>query len=557
MRFIPLAAHHWRKDFCHLRPWLAVWGVLLLMQAGAMSPWFAHIPGNGGWWLLSIPFLLAPVLQGVVLALAIALLIQDESPADREGYWLTRPISPWPLLVSKLIFALCFFVLVPVLVEAVAFLTQGFPGNTVAAALGEVGFQQLVMVAIFAALATLTPDLLRFVTWLVVLVACYAVLLLVLETFENGVRSGPVLLLAGGSAADVVPTLRAGAIALIFAAAVIVLQFLTRRLAVGAGLATAGAALCLWAGHFMPVDDEAGLTADAYRAGVVQFHFDFRDAEWVRSGNSPGRDQRILRVPLEYTGLESDRYLIPERARTRLSSSDRTPGVFDPVVQSETEKFTWQRHAAESQVAGIRLIEPPEEERRADLLHFDRALYLVWRDRRANLEVDLTLREGRLRALPDLELTAGAAIRTVSDHTAVRRVREAEGEFVIDLDVRRVRLLLDDDPAIGWREIPGRGGETIFLLVNRERREAVAPSRRIVSPLAWPGNRRRVVTERISLTFGEGREELGSEEEVPVADPLLDEDWLADAVLVGFRISGVDRFREKVVMRGIDLPEWE
>ena len=93
--------------------------------------------------------------------------------------------------------------------------------------------------------------------------------------------------------------------------------------------------------------------------------------------------------------------------------------------------------------------------------------------------------------------------------------------------------------------------------MNRERREAVAPSRRIVSPLAWPGNHRRVVTERISLVFGEGREELGSEEEVPVADPLLDEDWLADAVLVGFRISGVDRFRETVVLKGIVLPEWE
>ncbi len=530
-----------------MRFWLALWGVCLLLQALYMSAWFSYLPGNDWWRLPSLALALAPLLQGVVLALAVAALIQEDSAADTDAYWRTLPVSPWPLLLVKLLFAMGFFVLAPVLVEGTVFLLHGFSMDMILAAGGEVAFRQLALVFLFAAVAALTSDLLRFGTWILLLIGGYAILLLVLATLEGEVRSSPVLFLAGGSGADVNPTLWAGMVLMVAGFAVVVLQYFTRRLRYGVSVAVLGAAGCLGAAHFFSAEEDAsdgerplapaGVGNDLQRVNLL-----LGEAGWVSDGEDTVRAARVLRAPFEYGPGEEDRFIVAEQARTRLLAPNLATVEFDPVRQSEP--------------TGLDLVRPAATDRWVDLLRIDRATYLAWRDRRGSLDTELLLWGGRFQDFAELELRESVVHPDQVDRLAIRKLAQGDGTFGIEVEVRRVQLLLVDDPRAGWREsVPG-GEEIIFLLFNRETGETVPPSSRMVSPAVWPGLSRRLASERVSLLFGEPVSQEDDDESAP-AEAFRDDAWMANAVLLCFRVSGVQSVSGRFVAEDFAFPEWD
>ena len=87
-----MVLHIIRKDFRHLRFYLAGWLALVILRAAVIG----YGPVDSGTWDSNSFFyfeLLAWFPQICLLAIMIARLVQDDSLAGSTASWLSRPIS--------------------------------------------------------------------------------------------------------------------------------------------------------------------------------------------------------------------------------------------------------------------------------------------------------------------------------------------------------------------------------------------------------------------------------------------------------------------------------
>lgn len=159
-----------RKDLIRFRFALLAWLLLLVGKyflLASISGIFGH---PSPYWIRLFAFpqpffylvWAGPALFGYML---VAALVFEDSPSDRDPFWVTRPISGAQLLSAKLILALAAFVLLPLLAATVWWRACGFRLAEWALLAGYTAVSYLLLAALALAVASTTRGYARFLVW--------------------------------------------------------------------------------------------------------------------------------------------------------------------------------------------------------------------------------------------------------------------------------------------------------------------------------------------------------------------------------------------------------
>lgn len=155
-----LVTHLLKKDLRRTRPLIALWLLILLVNAllaatGRSTTHSAQV-------LFGIIDRTAPTLQLLLLAVFVPYLILEEPLVGTTAFWLSRPLSRPLLLRAKALYVLLVFLLPPLVVEVVVLLGNGFTVHDIALALPQVLLHLLNWIAPLMLLAALVPSFARF-----------------------------------------------------------------------------------------------------------------------------------------------------------------------------------------------------------------------------------------------------------------------------------------------------------------------------------------------------------------------------------------------------------
>ena len=147
--------HIVRKDFRHLRFYLAGWlGLLIVVCLVVRLGW-----GPGLSWIAVIG-----ALKIALLALIVSKLVQEDSPVGSTSFWLSQPVSGRQLLAAKSIVLAVTLVIPTLLVEAMFLLFSGVTAHDILRSIPETLIYTLFAVGILMMLAALTRSLSHMVT---------------------------------------------------------------------------------------------------------------------------------------------------------------------------------------------------------------------------------------------------------------------------------------------------------------------------------------------------------------------------------------------------------
>jgi len=298
------------KDLRRLRWLLAVWLVAIVSRTVAQSQ-IADVQLVG-------PVAQVAAMQSVVLLLSliellmpvllVSRLVHDEPLVNADAFWLTRPIRPTQLMLTKLAFAAVALVAAPAVAQALTVMWITRDAATALTAMASFAVGHAIWAVTLMAIATLTPSTIRFLVALVGLVAAIVFSLSVVVgwlTWRVGTES-PIDTMVGDSTSDVLALL----LVLIVAAAVMASQYRTRRLVrsivVGGAVAALGALLvAVWPWRFgkEPEPDPGAWTRDTTRVAAV---LDREATPYITDAYTlSGRinDRKMIAAPIEVTGI--------------------------------------------------------------------------------------------------------------------------------------------------------------------------------------------------------------------------------------------------------------
>ena len=155
-----LVLHLFKKDLRRSYLLLDFWALLVAVQyaimASSLNP-TSHLALVNNGTISGV----GPSLGSLVLAVLVALLVQEEPAAGTTAFWFTRPMSRSAVLRTKAIFAAILLAL-PVLAEAVVLKAGGVTPHDIALAVPEIILNELQVLLAAAVLAALTPNFARF-----------------------------------------------------------------------------------------------------------------------------------------------------------------------------------------------------------------------------------------------------------------------------------------------------------------------------------------------------------------------------------------------------------
>lgn len=158
-----LMIHQFKKDVRHFRLLLIIWFLLIALQSVLSAS------GGGAAFddmrmqiVFSMIAFLVPLLQVVLLIVAIPLLVQDEPLVGSTAFWFTRPISRKTLLGTKTFFITTLLLLPPVLAEIIVLACNGITAYDIMLAVPEIVMEKLSFMLPLLLLASLTQSFGRF-----------------------------------------------------------------------------------------------------------------------------------------------------------------------------------------------------------------------------------------------------------------------------------------------------------------------------------------------------------------------------------------------------------
>ena len=166
-----LILHIARKDFRHLRLYLAGWLGLLIV-----APFVVTLE----WRLQLVSIALIGVLKIVLLALIVSSLVHSDSVVGSASFWLSRPVSPRQLLTAKAFFLASTLIFPTLVVEVLILLFNGVPARDILRSIPETLLYTLLAIAILTVLAALTRSLLEMLALGLVSVAAMTVYVFVI-----------------------------------------------------------------------------------------------------------------------------------------------------------------------------------------------------------------------------------------------------------------------------------------------------------------------------------------------------------------------------------------
>ena len=537
-------------DLRRLRPWLALWLGLVVLQAallvshiGLPGPWFppdTGLPSEAREVLLALFTWLVAILKIGLLAVLVARLVHKDPTVGDSAFWLSRPVSRARLLAGKSLFLLLAVILPSLLVEAVLLLICGVTPQDTLRSVPQILLLTLLAVAPLMMLAAVTTNLARmsllgFLVFLVPLPLGFLLLYLLtvrlqshslLPDLETGLLGAPLVLLA---------------------TAVIVTghQYLIRRTGVSIVLVFSGVAPALlllgWWGldrmmsQILAVDrrilDPARIEASIEEDSLSLAGATYRGPESIPTAR-PAENSVLLRGAIAVGPLPPDTTVLPQTVDARL----RSPS--GPVL---AESYIWRSHRREDSSL-IRLGSPIGQDKAAwlarlplevvRLFELDESQYEDFR----GVPLVYTARVSFLlqrTEVAELLPARGFRLDRGSDRTEILSVGRPGGDaLTIHLSQTVHRLEGEDKP------------ESRHLLVNRPRGEALQGSSTgfsLSSPRLMSGLFPMLEVRRSTLHF---RPPDGVE---------MDAAWIEGAELVRFETRDLGRFSKRVRMEGLVL----
>lgn len=158
-----LARHNLQAHRAIVLAWLAL---VIGHPVFALLPWWSHADR----WMAYGSAVLIVAARVVLGALAIAAIVQADSPVDDRAFWRTRPIDAHTLARAHLATVAVLFVAVPMLVVVVIGAVMGLPMAQWPSALAQVAMTELACAGLSLLVATRTQGLASFLIWIVVAV---------------------------------------------------------------------------------------------------------------------------------------------------------------------------------------------------------------------------------------------------------------------------------------------------------------------------------------------------------------------------------------------------
>ena len=309
-----LILHIVRKDFRHLRFYLAGWLglVILMLIITGIGP---HLQERTQVLLFFLGPLL-PVAKIFLLALIVSSLVQNDTLVGSTAFWLSRPVSGGTLLVTKTLFLVLTVILPTLVAEAVFLCTHGVTGHDLLRSLPENLFWQLLTIAVVMIPASLTRNLPRMFLlsflFFFASVCSYGMVYLVLRNLRYERGFFPPLSLQTSSWIGLCLCF------LVVAGAVIGHQYIARRTRISLILVFLGMFICsmsgqLWTWDFVGVAqrlDQTVLNPEKVTAQIEEQSLSFRRESYstLRSLN-----RWVLHGIVPVRSLPPELMVIPER----------------------------------------------------------------------------------------------------------------------------------------------------------------------------------------------------------------------------------------------------
>lgn len=509
-----------RKDIRHTRLLLVVWGLLVILQltlvGWGMSPGDRQVQDY-----FALVCRLVPYLEILLLIVIIPYLIQDDPLVGTTGFWFTRPISGGALLRSKILYVALLLMLPPLLAELAAMTANGAGVHQLFLAAPQILLGQLEVVIPITILAVVCENFGRYaITGVVGMIAIELFELLLswirskfgiyfgrpgyspdAATFLNASRSvawGLVIVIAGGAA--------------------IAHQYMARRtrrtvVLIAAGFALYSVALNFWPWMFIkpaPLPSStAGFDPSSVEISISggKWESSFSDLEVTSSISIANRG-----VPNGY--LLAFRYI-----ESQITSPDGKLNLHTSRSDFKVLERSYP-DAMEYALGGIGVVNPNsltfEGSPSVPVLTLDPNTY----QRYAGVPLKLNATASFLASIYvpawELPLDTGARYDNGSSHAIITKVDTMGDQVEVAFRVRDIKLLFQPT----WMGTDESRVGTVYLLVNRARRQALLPSG---INLQFASN--IMTNTAFDLFFGVPHHHMDF-------IPDLTSDWLAHATLV-------------------------
>lgn len=463
--------HIVRKDFRHLRFYLAGWwGLVILMRI------LIEIEANlsyGMRVLLNLMEPLLPMATFLLLALIVSRLVQNDSPVGTMAFWLSRPVSGERLLVSKTLFLGSTLILPLLAVESLFLLSHGVTGHDLLRSIPEILFWQLLAISVLVIPASLTRNLPRMVLvgflFIIVSVWSYGIVYVVLRVQYERIFPPPLTLQTSNWTV-------LGVCFLVVAGAVIGHQYITRQTRISTILVFLGIFFCTMSGQAWRWDFVGAaqrLDKEILDPGRVTARIDQQSLSFRRK-SSRQFNHLVLHGKIMVGDVPCELAIVPERIVSHAS--------FWPVPHVQEHRNPYVRVEAPIWAAGI---EPSVHLGRVEALSghlgvvrfLDTERYAVPEylpvlamiseddyEQHAggaavlSADVDFVVQQ---IVITSIRLEPGAHYDGGSDHAKILQVTTSNNEATIEVEESRHRLVHD------------LGKSRRYVLHNASKREAL------------------------------------------------------------------------------------
>jgi hypothetical protein len=328
--------HIIRKDMRHLRwAWLA-WLVIVVASV-LLTVAVASLEGQGFAMAIVARQLisLTSLIQLVMLCLIVSRLVHEDPAADREAFWLTRPIAPADLAVAKVTFAAAVLVLLPLIGQWVTMAIFRVGLYDMWRATQSILLGQIAWMLALTAAATLTPSLTRYALVLVGVAAGFVLLMSATFTILLLIAD-PKPTPPGPQISDPIPTVAATVLVIAISLCVVLYQYRRRHVRVAATIGTAGLLMslvlpALWPFHInRPLDPDPGEWARDQTHAVARVGSASPRASEEMSFGRRDTSRKQIAIPLSITGIPADEFVSAVATDSRLE----VPGATLQSTQS-------------------------------------------------------------------------------------------------------------------------------------------------------------------------------------------------------------------------------
>ena len=470
--------HLVNKDARRLRWAILAWLLIAAATAGLMVARPAlDLQGFGVSMAVGQLSSLVSLIELVTMVLIVSWLVHEDPAANRDAFWLTRPINWRQLSSAKVAVASTVLVCVPVVAQLIVMRMFGLTANNMARATSSILLSQAAWVTMLMAAAALTPSLTRYAIVLVGAAAAFVliegVMITTVVLFVGVTDSSP-----GPEQIDPLPGLITSSTTIVASIAIVFLQYRYRRIKWSAGLAALAVVTIflipiVWPADLrrLPDPDPGEWAQDQTRVAV---HVDPEppNVSDEMSFRSRGALKKRIAAPVRLSGLPNDFFVQGVQATSRLDVAGKTLSSVTaesvPVRRAGTSNTTYANalSAMQGALGTVRLLTSMAREE-ADL--WPVLLSLTHQDfaqfghaaGRLTSTVDFYL--GRATVTGSIPLEEGAALKENRRRLDIVRIDRRIDGCTVDLRVVSV------GPVFRPR-VPSRDE---FVLRNAVRGEAV------------------------------------------------------------------------------------